>query len=274
MTQLLSARGIDQTQTENGLKIFWLLISFVQIKSLALGEDNANFVTGSIEALLKSSQSQNPEVLHLAKYTNETISMVATISEALLEAGLNYDSVKLRNILTDAVKLQAHMEGTVIETLPILPTNAFDAYSNNQYRGCYIRLLQLILDLISTIRNWEFDTENDVLLNSLQQKSINGIRRQAALIFDSLPFILGSKFDAMQVTGLSENIPSGAPMSWSNVLRLLWPLRTISARLHYISDDQVQYLLKVMQYICKNYGIGNGLSQFLMEEDLHDPIAV
>lgn len=271
---MLSARGMDQTQTENGLKIFWLLISFVQVKSLTLGEDNANIVAGSIETLLRSGQLQNPEVLDLAQYTNETISMVATISEALLEAGLNYDSVKLRSILANAVKLQAHMEETVIESLPILPTNPFDAYSNNQYRGCYIRLLQLILDLISTIRNWEFDTENDVLLNALQQKCIDGIRRQAALIFDSLPFILGSKFDATQVTSLSKTLSPEIPMSWSNVLRLLWPLRTISARLHYISDDQVQYLLRVMQYICKNYGIGDGLSQFLVEERLHDPIAV
>lgn len=259
LTQLLRARGIEQLQTEQGMKIFWLLTSFIQIRSLTLLEDDdLDFVRVLIDILQQSGQVRVQELVSLAKYTNETISMVAVINSALAEADTNYDGAKLRKILVDAIKLEAHLVETVIENIPEASSHPFDVYVNNQYRGCYIRMLQLILDLTFLIQRNEYQAADDVLLNAVQERSLKAIQTQVKLIFDTLPFILGPNLGHPDSgEGKAKSSTTDRLVGWSDVLRLLWPLRAIATRPQYILEHQATYLSQVEQHVSSTYGIGS-----------------
>lgn len=261
--QLLHARGVDQVESEQGTKIFLLLVVLVQIRCLTTMEGDMTFFKSCLQNVRLLDHVRVADLLEVTNFTSVTIDAVVNINLALNRSRNHYDQSALRRVLIDVVELEASLYTTTLESALQTTTSPFDVMLSNQYRTSYIRMLQLVLELVETIQSHDTTAAGDFFLESTYSKFACAISTQAELVLDILPMVLGPNFLSDQAGAEQTETPLfDRATSWSDILRLLWPLRMIALGPQYIRSEQFDRISQALQHISKKYGIGRCVEGF------------
>jgi len=94
----------------------------------------------------------------------------------------------------------------------------------NMYRSVRSRLQYSLLELLAFLAKLPAPASNQHSIQQRRQNSVLIIRSMAQEIVDSTPYALGGP----DTSTLDDKAHTPRPRSWSDALRLLWPLRLMS----------------------------------------------
>lgn len=260
-------------QTEQGRNIFWLLSSSTQIQSLVAGVECPDF----IESWLEDFQTQNPHIdtnlIELSKFAKTTARVAAGIRDRLntttsVTEPWTIDGVwnEVQNI--EIILKQALYRHTLEDA--VILDNIFFA---NQYRVYFVRMLQYVLDFISSDQVQQNPSTDHERLNFILAHITANIQTLATATLQNATHILGTGIadPTTQQTFMPSSSALDRPVEWSDILILLWPLRITAARPHILRQQQYEFAQACLHCISMTYCIRHAHAPFLLLTQSRSP---
>lgn len=262
--ELLRLRGPSQLQKPMGQNIFWLLAMSIQMRTLITGEEYPSFIQDWSILSQDQISGLGLSFFGLSSFAHDLSIIGKRVREALTTDDTQFLPWTITDLWNKLLILQATLDQALYDHPLGEPIHLKNLYISNMYRTYYTRTLQHMLDLAespqaegnSSIPPGQLDT----IVSSI--KSI--VQSLASATLSTVPAIL-TAYGADQGPEaylLESSMTCCRPVCWPDVLKLLWPLRILSARKQLLSDAQVELSQLVLQRISEDFGIRQAVATY------------
>lgn len=259
--ELLRLRGPAQLQTRAGQNVFWLLALSTQMRTLITCEEYPPFIQEWLVVLRDRITGPAKAFIGLSSFAHDLSAIGTAVREALSTDDNNFLLWTVTKLWDKLLSSHAILDDSLAE-LPLgEPINLMNLYISSMYRTYYIRTLQHMLDLAESSQAREDSGIPSEYLDGIVSSIRDIVQDMTAAILSTVPAVLTA---GPEVYSLRDNPICHRPACWPDVLKLLWPLRILSARRQLLTDEQAEFSELILQHISEDFGIRQAVAIYHM----------
>lgn len=265
LASLLRVRGPSQLNTRTGQQIFWQLATAAQIQALVAGTPYPDYIYPWLDQLDSTAIATYANSIEVTRFADRAAKLLAKINAAQTMSNIRTLEDTHENITrlwTDVSSLGMSAWQALIDDDDVvkqgcpLRADIGKIHLSNQYRICFIEILQAMLDLIQAFSSQDEELYDSTAIFYVSTQVNEQHRTFVSAVLKAAQLILNQ-----DMSGASGEFPGGdastktCSICWTDGLRLLWPLRSIASRKSMLEEWQVRAVEAALEILSTRFSI-------------------
>lgn len=275
LASLLRVRGPSQLNTRMGQQLFWQLATAAQIQALVAGTPYPNYIYPWLDKLDSTAIALYANSIDVTRFADRVARLLAKINAARPNSDIRTpeDTIdNITNLWTDASSLgnsarQALTDdGDIVRQGCPLRADIGTIHLSNQYRICFIEILQAMLDLIQAYGLQDDELYHSTAMSYVSTQVNEQHRTFVSAVLKAAQLILNQDMPRTSEESAGGGINTNTcSICWTDGLRLLWPLRSIASRKSMLEEWQVRMVEAALEILSTRFSIRYANAPFSIE---------
>lgn len=257
LTELLRLRGSDQLDTPAGRTIFTILAKNTQTRTLITGEDFPEFIKDWSRLLAPRDRPSIPsrDFFHMSsEFAYEMANIATQAREAMATDDPHFLSWNITDLWSRLLAFRPTLNQALYDYPIGEPANADNVYFSNHYRTLYTRALQHVLEFVEARQISHGNVLPSEQVASIALTIHNMIQSLADEILSTASIVLAPWLAKKGRRGSKPPNPhTDRPVNWTDILKLLWPMRILGCRKYLLTEDQAELTERILQCMSENF---------------------